>query len=216
MSNKRRNNYHKPINNSSQVEEEMQSGTLDIPVAEMGDEEEKVIEVEDTVVEQDNDLIKVTISKDNLSSMLSTSSTDATIAALDEAKAKFDFALDELAKQIQNVVPPVNVIQPTQTSDFDYMEDFKRFKSDMDSKLEMSRMQIYGDINKIAVSINILDKKAVCLSWQLETITRILIEKGYIVKEEIDNISKVVSNELNIDATLNTLEERITQLGGDQ
>ena len=191
MSKKRRNNYHTPINNSSQVEEEMQSGTLDITVAEMGDEEEKVIEVEDTVVEQDNDLIKVTISRDNLSSLLSTSSTDATIAALNETKAKFDFALDELAKQIQNVVPPVKVIQPTQTSDFDYMEDFKRFKSEMDTKLEMVRKQVYGDINKLAIGINTLDKKTVCLSWQLETLTKILKEKDYIdIREHIENLSR--------------------------
>lgn len=216
MSKKRRNNYHTPINNSSQVEEEMQSGTLDIPVAEMGDEEEKVIEVEDTVVEQDNDLINVTISKDNLSSMLSTSSTDATIAALDEAKAKFDFALDELAKQIQNVVPPVKVIQPTQTSDFDYMEDFKRFKSEMDAKLEMVRKQVYGDINKLAIGINTLDKKTVCLSWQLETLTKILKEKDYIVQEELDNVSKQVYTELNIGNTLNSLDGRIAALTGNQ
>lgn len=216
MSKKRRNNYHTPINNSSQVEEEMQSGTLDIPVAEMGDEEEKVIEVEDTVVEQDNDIIKVAISSDNLSSMLSTSSTDATIAALNETKAKFDFALDELAKQIQNVVPPVKIIQPTQTSDFDYMEDFKRFKSEMDAKLEMVRKQVYSDINKLAIGINTLDKKTVCLSWQLETLTKILKEKDYIVQEELDNLSKQVYTELNIGNTLNSLDGRIAALTGNQ
>ena len=72
--------------------------------------------------------------------------------------------------------------------------------------------KLMGENLNLSYVTTMLDLKSVTLMWQLESIRRLMIQKGIFTQEEYDEVSKQVSKDLNIETTINNLNNKIESI----
>lgn len=72
--------------------------------------------------------------------------------------------------------------------------------------------KLMSDILNLNYVTTMLDLKSVTLMWQLESMRRLMIQKGIFTQEELDTVSKQVSDDLNIETTINNLNKKVESI----
>ena len=72
--------------------------------------------------------------------------------------------------------------------------------------------KLMSDILNLNYITTMLDLKSVTLMWQLESMRRLMIQKGIFTQEELDVVSKQVSDDLNIETTINNLNKKVESI----
>lgn len=72
--------------------------------------------------------------------------------------------------------------------------------------------KLMGENLNLSYVTTMLDLKSVTLMWQLESIRRLMIQKGIFTQEEYDEVSKQVSKDLNIETTINNLNNKVESI----